>query len=148
MDQTYSLTDLIQDLQDVVHRLDSLQNRSQQIIDQYIGDDFDEQINLVENILDNKILEVTHEIASHMQFAMEELRIIGDFINFRKEFKQYQSHELKQIIDNDKLTISEKKILLKNNLDNFKDIKKIKIRWNDIFENKNYESIVQKITTH
>ena len=134
----------------VANDLDNLSREFTDLYKQYNGSEFENQHYLAADKLDNSILAVTHEMATTLSFASADIKILTNFIDFRKLYKKLNDQELENIIDNPtislqlKLSIS-KKIAnadAKNSQDQIQGIQHL---WNKTFDNKKYMDVRNKL---
>mgnify|MGYP000871438849 CR=1 FL=1 len=126
--------------------LEKLSREFSGLYSQYEGNDFEGQNNLATDKLDNLILAATHEVASIISFTGKDIKILTDFINFLKAFKEFKDNELESIIDHEiiaptlklnltqRLTNGDTKLFL-NKIQNMRQ------SWNQTFNNKNYKKV-------
>jgi len=136
LDRLYKLTD----------ELEKLGREFSELYRQYDGNDFENQNYLAADKLDNSILAVTHEIASTIGFTSADIKLLTNFIDFRRVFNELTDKELENIIDNPAITLTMKLNLakrltngdLKLLLDKIQTIQQV---WNRTFDNKKYQLV-------
>jgi hypothetical protein len=142
LDRLYKLT----------YELEELGKEFSDLYRQYEGTEFENQNYLAADKLDNSILAVTHEMASSIGFTSTEIKMLTDFIDFRKVFNELTDQELEDIIDNPAIPLTLKLNLTKRLtngdqklfLDKIQTIQKL---WNKTFENKKYQQVRNKFST-
>lgn len=132
-----------EEIEKIMGRLDILYSTySDEFYKQYKGNSFTEQDKLAID-LDNLILASTHETASTLAFITDDIKNLIEYIHFRKKYSSLSSDELKEIIDNENISSNFK--LKIRQTDESLNIKTIQKEWNQLFFNKSYEKITQKI---
>ena len=137
----------------VANELENLSREFTDLYMQYTGSEFENQHYLAADKLDNSILAVTHEMATTLSFASADIKILTNFIDFRKLYKKLNDQELENIIDNPtislplKLTIS-KKLTNRDTHSLQEQIHDIKHLWNKNFGNKKYKEVRNKFLTN
>lgn len=113
---------------------------------QYDGIEFENQQYLAADRLDNLILNATHEMASNIGFSAADIKKLTDFIEFRKEYKEFADKDLEFIIDSENIPVKTK-LELAQKLSHGdvhllrKEMQNIRQLWHQKFENSTYRQI-------
>lgn len=141
LNKLYKLTD----------ELEKLGREFSDLYRKYDGTDFENQNYLAADKLDNSILAVTHEMATTIGFMGIDIKMLTNYIDFRKEYKELTDEELEVIIDS--YTIDLKfKLVLDTRLTNgdtkllLDKIHAVRHSWNKTFDNKKYQYISNHLT--
>lgn len=107
---------------------------------EYEGNDFAEQ-NKLASMVENQITSLTHEVESELGFGRNDLELLIKYISFRRKYNDFTDNELSLLIDNDNLTIKEKKDIGVNG----NELETIKSEWNKVFKNIGYNKLKDKL---
>jgi len=141
-----SIEAMLDQLLKIEKELEQLGSAFSDVYKEYSGFEFSEQVMLAEDKLDNLILAATHEVATEIGFYRQSIRDLAKYILFRKEYRDFTDEELKSIIDNQFLTTQEKlNLQAKSNNKIIDDLKQIKYKWNELFDNKSYHKIKSEL---
>lgn len=122
--------------------LNQLSSEYDSLHENYMGSDFDDQNKLAVE-LENKVLALTHENASQIAFERQNLELLMNFIEFRKNHKNFSDHQLSEIIDNPLLKTAAKQQMTK--VENWSELKLIQIEWNRLFKNRSYKKVKEQL---
>lgn len=137
-----TLDDFYKKLMDIENELGELEKYSE-IYRQYMGNDFDGQ-ELYAADLENMIISITHEIATEIGFARQDIADFIKYLAFRKKYEMFSGEQLASIINH--VLTSEAKLSLTKQVANG-DTKlllgmmgEIKAEWNSLFNNEKYNN--------
>ncbi len=143
----------IQRLNNLASELEMLGREFFDVSKKFDGTDFENQHYLASNKLDNSIHVATHEMATTIGFTGNAIKMLTNFIDFRKECSELTDEELEIIIDHQviplKLKLALTKRLTGGNTKLLLDkIETIKQLWNKTFGTNEYRQIMKKISTN
>lgn len=94
-----AMNQFIERLTQLTVELEKLGTEIETITQSYDGNAFEQQKHLVYHVLENYLLSVTHETASILRFSIEDLKMLTNFIDFRRTFQEVTEHDLEALID-------------------------------------------------
>jgi len=130
-------------LEKVESELKSIERDFEELPRFYDGDVFSEQKQLSAN-LENRLISITHDLATVIDFQRHDIVTLCTFIEFRKKHSWLNDSELEQIIDTEMPSLTIKHGLLNRVSDKkalLHSISEVRNDWNLTFNSKPYKHI-------
>ncbi len=92
------LKDLLEQIHQFEIRLNGLEHYAYDIAEQHKGSSFPEQ-EMLSIDLENRLIQLTHEMGSEIGFLKEDIATLSNFIAFRRKYSEFTDEELEELLD-------------------------------------------------
>lgn len=131
-------------LTQAIKELDDIERTFQNIPALFEGNVFSEQANCAVR-MENLFTAATHETATGLHFLKQEMENLANFITFRKQYCQFSSDTLMEVIDTPLSTKDKQRLWHNNSQISFpaftQSLERLKQEWSGLFGNQSYQSI-------